>query len=163
MNRNKDKYTASGASTPEYNTWKNIKARCHNPKNKYYKWYGARDIFVCDEWKNDFGVFLSNMGRRPAPEYSIDRIDNNKGYSPDNCRWATRRQQSRNRSSSKVLEFSYMHKNQVDWASEFGLHKETLASRLKAGWSINDALTRPPRRKVPWHPTSFVGTEPKGE
>jgi hypothetical protein len=80
----------------EYFTWLSMSARCNNPKHKAYIHYGARGITVCDRWK-DYTNFLADMGRRPAGNYSLDRIDNDGNYTPSNCRWATKWEQARNK------------------------------------------------------------------
>ncbi|MQA17456.1 MAG: hypothetical protein GEV09_26155, partial [Pseudonocardiaceae bacterium] len=73
--------------SPEYQVWRGMRERCTNPKHLSYRWYGARDIKVCERWENSFENFLADMGRRPGPEYSIDRKDGGGDYTPDNCRW----------------------------------------------------------------------------
>ena len=128
-----------GVGTPEYTSWKKMKDRCLNPKNQYYRNYGGRGIGVCDRWL-DFANFQRDMGQRPA-DMSIDRINNDKGYSPENCRWATRRQQNNNKSSNHRLEFDGMIKTVTEWARHIGIKPKTLFGRLAGGWSINKALT----------------------
>lgn len=94
--------TKHGQSKPgsefyrEYTTWESMRRRCQNPKNKDYHLYGGRGITVCKEWQN-FDNFLKDMGRRPKGRYSIDRENNSLGYNPENCRWATDKQQANNR------------------------------------------------------------------
>lgn len=80
---------------PEFSIWRSMKARCLNPKDPRYRWYGARGITVCERWMS-YGYFLADMGRKPSPELSIDRINNDGNYEPGNCRWATRKEQRAN-------------------------------------------------------------------
>lgn len=89
------------SSTKEYRCWRNMKERCHNINNGEYKNYGARGIKVCPKWRNSFLSFIKDIGRAPSKTHSLDRINNNKGYSPSNCRWATPIQQANNKRNNK--------------------------------------------------------------
>lgn len=84
-------------ATPEYRSWQMMKNRCHNPKARDYAYYGGKGIKVCKQWRESFAAFLADMGRRPTPLHTLDRINTAKNYTPSNCRWATREAQARNR------------------------------------------------------------------
>jgi len=86
----------NGNASPEYRTWQAMKTRCLNSRQPGFKNYGGRGIDVCDRWVNSFDAFLSDMGRKPSPQHSIERINNDAGYFPENCKWATRSEQRRN-------------------------------------------------------------------
>jgi hypothetical protein len=92
-----------GNRKPEYNVWAKMRQRCENPNSKDYKNYGGRGIGVCEQW-SDFSIFYRDMGDRPSEAHTIERVDNDKGYSPDNCIWATRDVQARNKRPRKLAE-----------------------------------------------------------
>lgn len=113
--------------------------RCRNPKADRYFHYGGRGIKVCDSW-HDFAKFLADMGERPSPKHSIERRDNNSGYSPDNCYWATLGEQARNKRTNVMLTFNGETKCRRDWVIQLGIKESTLRDRLKAGWSVEEAF-----------------------
>lgn len=125
----------------EYITWQAIKSRCNNPKNDHYQSYGGRNIKVCPEWENDFARFFKDMGPKPTPKHSIDRIDNDKGYSPDNCRWATRDEQIINRRDTLFLTHNDDTKTVIEWSKITKISYNTLKKRLALGWSAEKALS----------------------
>jgi hypothetical protein len=128
---------------PEYAIWKGMRSRCHCPGDTNYRYYGARGIRVCARW-DSFADFLADMGPRPTPLHSIDRIDSNGDYEPDNCRWALRRDQLRNRRSNVLIELNGETKCITDWCVHFGISITTVYTRLSRGWSLEDALNTPP-------------------
>ena len=131
--------------TPEYRVWCSMKARCNDPKHKAYKRYGGRGLAVCDQWLYSFENFLADMGKRPSPEHSLDRIDNDLGYSPNNCRWATRLEQANNQSTNRRITFNGKTQTVTEWAREMGLTEGMLRSRLDLGWSVERSLTEKKR------------------
>lgn len=97
------KHRHAGRSvTPAYRAWQNMMTRCFNPKATQYAWYGGRGISVCERWR-DFAAFVADVGERPSPKHSLDRIDCNGDYEPGNVRWATHTEQCRNRSSNRSV------------------------------------------------------------
>lgn len=150
LNENKDyKYliTHGLSKTSTYKTWSRIKERCFNSNDPAYKNYGGRGITMCDRWKDSFENFLEDMGERPGKDYSIDRIDNEQGYSPENCKWATHKEQHRNTRRNVWIEFNAEKKVITDWADEYGVKRNTLKYRLEVlGWDIETALTTPSRK-----------------
>ena len=135
-------HNARQGPTPEYRTWQNMLKRCYKPTAKRYERYGGRGITVCERWKT-FENFLADMGIKPSPEYSLDRINNDGNYELSNCRWASRQQQSRNKSTSRMLEFNSKTMCVADWADEVGIKRSIINDRLRRGWSVEQALTTP--------------------
>jgi hypothetical protein len=120
--------------TPEYRIWYAMNDRCHNARHTHYRYYGGRGIAVCDRWRESFSAFLEDMGTKPFPEATIDRVDNSRGYSPDNCRWSTRKEQSLNTRTTKMLTYNGETMCQSDWARRLGIAYQTLNWRVKQGW-----------------------------
>lgn len=130
-------------SLPEYRVWASMRARCLTSTHPAYASYGGRGITVCDRWRDSFAAFLEDMGRRPGPDHSLDRIDNDGPYAPGNCRWATMAQQGSNRRTNRFVEFRGERLTIAAWARRIGIAKSSLRHRLDSGWSVEDALTRP--------------------
>lgn len=132
--------------TTEYRSWCHLKERCYNTGTKNYADYGGRGITVCDRWRNDFSAFYADMGLKPTAEHSIDRIDNDGPYSPENCRWATSLEQKRNRRTVRHITVNGETRLLREWAAIYGFRTwKTLDTRLRLGWSIERALTTPVR------------------
>jgi hypothetical protein len=136
-------------TTPEFNAHAGMMARCFNPDDAAYGNYGGRGIRVCERWaKGEDGLsgyecFLADMGRRPSASHSIDRRENSKGYSKSNCRWATKKEQSRNRRGLHVVEYSGVSMPLSQACEEAGLSYWMVKRRIYRGWSTHDALTTP--------------------
>lgn len=135
-------FKTKGSNCPEYYIWKCMRQRCSNPRIHNYHNYGGRGISVCARW-SDFAAFFEDMGKRPGPEYSIGRIDNDGNYEPDNCRWETHKQQARNTSTNRFLILNGVSKTVAEWAERLGVRKDFLHCRLTRGWSDERTLTEP--------------------
>jgi hypothetical protein len=130
--------------TPEFGIWKGIIERCTAPKSKYYQNYGGRGIYVCAQWRYSFKSFFADMGPRPSLGLSIERTDNNGPYSKDNCVWATRTQQGRNKRNNHLLTYQGNTKPISQWAQELGVLPVRIHNRLRYGFPIE--LVLEPRR-----------------
>ena len=131
-----------GRGTRLYNIWKTMRERCNTKTNKSYKYYGARGIKVCKEW-DDFAIFkewATTHGYEPT--LTIDRIDVDGNYEPDNCRWATYKAQSRNKRNNRKLTFNGASKTMSEWSEITGIKVATIWARLHKGWSVEDALSK---------------------
>ena len=116
--------------TPEHRSWSKMHRRCRDRNNNRYHLYGGRGIKVCARW-SDFMLFLKDMGPKPDPRHTIDRIDGNGDYAPGNCRWATFTTQARNRRSNRVVTAFNQTRTMAEWAETIGMDVRTLWSRLK--------------------------------
>lgn len=128
-----------------YLSWGNMIQRCTNPNEKQYKDYGGRGITVCKRWMK-FENFLEDMGERPKG-HQIDRINNNDNYCKSNCRWATRKEQMRNKRNNRTILFNRKTQCVAAWAEEYGINDGTLRARLNNGWSIKKTLITPVRKR----------------
>ncbi len=117
------------STTRIYKNWRDIISRCTNKNISQYKNYGGRGITVCEEWKNSFEQFYKDMGQKPGPEYSIDRIDNNKGYCKENCKWSTQKEQLANRRNTILLTYKGKTKTIKEWAGELQISPELITNR----------------------------------
>lgn len=136
--------------TSEYVSWRRMRRYCYTPTDPGYAHYGARGIRMCDRWRESFENFLADMGPRPSPGHTIDRIDNDGDYTPENCRWATIEVQNRNKSSNVFLEHDGRRMTSAEWAREIGMTQTGLMDRIRRGMSVRDALTRPKRGGRAW-------------
>lgn len=124
-----------------YKRWKAMKCRCYNPNHTFYKNYGGRGITICDEWKNDFMCFYewaSQSGYKKG--LTLDRIDNNKGYSPQNCRWVTRKEQGRNQRTNHKITINGETRLLCEWEEISGISSKNIIKRLRRGWKNNDLI-----------------------
>jgi hypothetical protein len=131
--------TKAGKATSEYIAWRQMRLRCEDPKNISFSSHGARGISVCSRWAA-FSAFLDDMGPKPSPKHSLDRVDNDGNYTPSNCRWADRKTQGRNRSDNHLITLGGVALILTDWAEKRGLNRSTVNARLRRGWSPERAL-----------------------
>ncbi len=129
-----------------YKTWKDMKDRCSNPKNKRYSRYGGRGITYCKEWES-LDQFIIDMGERPEGT-SLDRIDNDGNYEPGNCRWATKDEQNNNRCNNIYLTFKNETLTIAQWAKKLNIKYATIRYRIENGWTVEKALTIPVRPRA---------------
>lgn len=133
-----------------YHSWHSMIARCENPRTNYYCNYGGRGISVCEEW-HDFETFAEwALNNGYSDNLTIDRIDNDGGYSPQNCRWATKIEQENNKRTNRKVTINGITKNLVAWCNSYGINEITVFSRLRYGWDIEKAITTPvpPKKRL---------------
>ena len=138
------------SSSPEYRAWWQMLYRCTDRRSRRWSYYGGRGITVCDRWRESFSNFYADVGPRPSAKHSIDRIDNDGNYEPDNCRWATRETQHRNKRGLRMLELNGETKCLTEWAEQYNIDRKLVQHRLSRGWSLQRALITP-KQLVPWN------------
>lgn len=148
-----------------YHVWKSMKQRCENPNRPNYVWYGAKGISVCDEWQNylTFKKWAYENGyddKAPKGGCTLDRIDIEKGYNPQNCRWISMADQNRNKSYHRYVEYRGERLTVTQLARKTGMIKETLVYRLNSNWSVEDAVNKPIKKN---HCGAKMESEDKNE
>lgn len=138
-----------------YRIWASMKTRCYNKNHIGYHRYGGRGITVCDQWVNDFAAFsLWAQAHGYSDDLSIDRIDNDGDYSPDNCRWVPLygAEQQLGKDGARLIEYNGETKQLIEWAECFGIKYTTVRERLRRGWTVEEALSTPPSTHRQLHP-----------
>lgn len=136
-----------GQETPEFQVWQGIIGRTTNPKDPRWRYYGAMGVTVDSRWRESYEMFLADVGRRPSDEHSIDRYpDPNGNYEPSNVRWATAKEQARNRRDNKFLTVNGETHCWAAWEELCGLPKRIIAKRVSQGWPLTEVLLQPSAR-----------------
>ena len=145
---NNPNYKHGLSKTRLYRIWANMKSRCTNPNVPAFNDYGGRGINVCVDWMNNFESFHNWALKHGYEEHlTIDRIDNDKGYSPDNCRWMTRKKQTLNTRNNHLITIGTEIKTIDEWCAEYQINRHTVHDRLKRGWNEEDAITKSIQKK----------------
>ncbi len=131
-----------GVGSREYGAYRAMLQRCYYEKDKRYPRYGGRGIRVCEAWLQSFAFFLKDMGPQPSPQHSIERLDRDKNYAPDNCCWATRIEQANNRSNNTRIEIGGRTQNLTQWSREAGVHRTVILRRMQRGISGEALLSK---------------------
>ncbi len=132
-------YSKKRNMSPTYLVWTDMKRRCQNRSHPAFKWYGARGITVCERWL-DFKNFVADMGDKPSG-LTIDRIKNEQGYNPSNCRWASRSDQSNNQTTNHLVTANGLTLNIAQWSRKTGIPRTRIRERLVHGWTDTEAVT----------------------
>lgn len=139
-------HSKRGVPTPEYISWSAMKQRCLNPNAEKYPSYGERGISICSEWLI-FENFLRDMKLKPTPKHTLERMNRNSNYQPENVVWANKHQQANNRSSNRIINFAGQQKTIAQWAKHVGLSRAALQSRLDRNWPIELAMDPKAQRR----------------
>ena len=129
------------SSSSEYRVWHDMKRRCYDTKRRDYKYYGGRSIIVCERWRSSFVNFFSDMGPKPFPGATIERIDNDGNYEKSNCKWATQEEQKKNTRNVRKLTYNGETMSIGDWARKLGINRCTLRLRLDKGWPLEEVFS----------------------
>lgn len=139
-------HVAGGKMSPEYQSWRAMIQRCTNPKNNRFEYYGSRGISICERWMN-FANFFEDMGTKPTERHSIERKDNEKGYSKENCKWGTIQEQARNKTTSRRITIDGETLHVKEWSLRGGVSASLIWARLRLlGWDPKRAVFEVPRK-----------------
>lgn len=140
--RRKARTTHGMTNSDEYRIWEAMRRRCYNENSVFFERYGGRGIEICKEWMHSFEAFFNDMGPRPSSNHTIDRINNDAGYSHDNCRWATHLEQANNKSNNNNIKIDGKVKTLAQWSREYGLNESTIRGRIKRGVSGSGLIAK---------------------
>ena len=135
----------------EYRAWHNMRSRCTNPNTPHWEDYGGRGIRVCERWLNSFETFFKDVGPRPTPRHSLDRIEVDGDYEPGNVRWAVPEVQGRNKRKNRIVVIDGSEMTLAEAVERAPVPYNTVLYRIKRGWSVEDAITRPAKKGVRPH------------
>lgn len=136
------RFSHGDTASAEFRIWSGMRTRCYNRRCKAYPDYGGRGIIICERWR-DYENFLADMGRRPSPKHTIERVDNNGNYCPENCEWVLKSEQSWNRRNIVYLTLNGERKSITAWARQLKVDYRVLHARRVAGWTDKQILTTP--------------------
>lgn len=142
--------------SPEHTSWRGMIARCTQPNNKMFAEYGGRGITVCARWLESFDNFFADMGSKPTPHHTIERIVTKGNYEKSNCKWGTEIEQANNKRNNVFFTYDGRTQTAAQWAREIGLTYFTLYGRLSRGWSIERAITTPLTKNTSCTPSGLV-------
>lgn len=148
--------THKRSNTPEYRTWAAAKTRCYNRRTPSYADYGARGIKMCDKWRDDFAAFFRDMGPKPSPVHSLERIDNDGPYAPENCEWAVKIVQANNNRRSRHIEFNGKRRTLAQWLADTRLPKQIFLLNVIDALTAENKRLRSRRDHFPTHPVVVV-------
>ena len=151
----KSNSTHGMSNTPEYHIWENMIKRCTNPNTIGWKRYGGRGIKICESWRHDFVAFYNHIGPRPSERHSIDRIDNDRNYEPDNVRWAIKQEQNNNRKTNHHITLKGHTLTISEWAKFININRTTIHQRLKLGWPPAKAIFQKVKHCKKYHKQSL--------
>jgi hypothetical protein len=147
-----------GRKLPEYQIWVGMIRRCEDRNRDEYVRYGGAGITVCDQWRESFSGFLRDMGSRPSPSHTLERKDNTLGYSPSNCVWDTRKNQTKNRSNTILVTYNGRTASLAEWSDLTGISLSCLYQRHARGWTSEKLLQTPPQRRTGNTANAATGT-----